>query len=427
MLLVGSTFEKLCALQFQPSTFTLSSKTLHSGVGNPPSASLTLKPVKKNLPSAALRITVVTEAFLPQVNGVTNSVLRLLEFARSQGHEVLIIAPESEGAPKEYLGYRIKHVPSVSMKNLIPMGLPQRSLEPLIEGFAPDVIHLASPIFLGHSVTKIAKRLNIPTVSIYQTDIAGFARHYKLTIAHSTLKKWISRIHQDSDLTLAPSSWSCRDLAENGVNNIRLWKRGVDIERFDPRKADSQLRNQLNNGSQKKIVGYVGRLANEKRVDDLAILDQQEDIQLVIVGDGPATSKLKRALPNAIFAGHQSGDSLARYVATFDLFVHTGKHETFCQAIQEALASGTPVVGPDTGGPVDLITHGRTGLLVDTSHPEALLAAARAILYSEEYAAMKTFARDSVEHRTWGYINNQLIGHYRDAIIAKKLEKELVA
>jgi phosphatidylinositol alpha 1,6-mannosyltransferase len=105
-----------------------------------------------------MRIAVVTEAFLPQVNGVTNSVLRLLEYCKAQGHEVLIIAPESENAPSNYLGYKIKHVPSISMKKLIPLGVPRKYLEPLLEGFAPDVIHLASPIFLGHYVARIAKK-----------------------------------------------------------------------------------------------------------------------------------------------------------------------------------------------------------------------------------------------------------------------------
>lgn len=365
-----------------------------------------------------LRIAVVTEAFLPQVNGVTNSVLRLLEFARSQGHEVLIIAPESDGAPNSYAGFKIKHVPSISMKKLIPMGVPQKSLEPLLEGFAPDVIHLASPIFLGHYVTKIARRLGVPTVSVYQTDIAGFARHYKLTIAHSTLKKWVARIHSSSDLTLAPSEWACRDLIESGVQNVRLWKRGVDVDRFQPSKRDEALRQEILGKGAKYIVGYVGRIANEKRIADLEILDSQEDIQLVIVGEGPAEEKIKKILTRAKFVGYQSGEELARYVASFDLFVHTGKHETFCQGIQEALASGVPVIGPNTGGPVDLILNGRTGLLIDTAEPAELLAASDFLLNHPSRGDFRTSARDSVVHRDWNYINTQLIQHYRDTIQA---------
>ena len=374
-----------------------------------------------------MRIAVVTEAFLPQVNGVTNSVLRLLEFCKAQGHDVLIIAPESEGAPSEYLGYKIKHVPSISMKKLIPMAVPKKYLEPLLEGFAPDVIHLASPIFLGHYVARIARKAGIPTVSVYQTDIAGFARHYGLTIAHNTLKKWVSRIHQASDITLAPSKWACRDLEQSGVKNVRLWKRGVDLVNFTPARRDESLRSNIAGSKKKLIVGYVGRIANEKRIDDLKILDQQEDIQLVIVGDGPAAPRIKKELPGARFVGYQSGTELARYVASFDIFVHTGKHETFCQGIQESLASGVPVIGPDTGGPVDLIEHGVTGLLIDTADPHQLLEAVETLRSHSSLDLMQLAARKSVEHRTWDYINQQLMGHYLDAINQVSKERGLVA
>jgi phosphatidylinositol alpha 1,6-mannosyltransferase len=374
-----------------------------------------------------MRIAVVTEAFLPQVNGVTNSVLRLLEFCKAQGHDVLIIAPESEGAPSEYLGYKIKHVPSISMKKLIPMAVPKKYLEPLLEGFAPDVIHLASPIFLGHYVARIARKMGIPTVSVYQTDIAGFARHYGLTIAHNTLKKWVSRIHQATDITLAPSKWACRDLEQSGVKNVRLWKRGVDLVNFTPARRDESLRANIAGGKKKLIIGYVGRIANEKRIDDLKILNQQGDIQLVIVGDGPAAPRIKRELPGARFVGYQSGTELARYVASFDIFVHTGKHETFCQGIQEALASGVPVIGPDTGGPVDLIEHGITGLLIDTADPHELLEAVATLRNHSSFDLMQLAARRSVEHRTWDYINSQLISHYQDAIDQVSRERGLVA
>jgi phosphatidylinositol alpha 1,6-mannosyltransferase len=374
-----------------------------------------------------MRIAVVTEAFLPQVNGVTNSVLRLLEFCKAQGHDVLIIAPESEGAPSEYLGYKIKHVPSISMKKLIPMAVPKKYLEPLLEGFAPDVIHLASPIFLGHYVARIARKMGIPTVSVYQTDIAGFARHYGLTIAHNTLKKWVSRIHQATDITLAPSKWACRDLEQSGVKNVRLWKRGVDLVNFTPARRDESLRANIAGGKKKLIIGYVGRIANEKRIDDLKILNQQDDIQLVIVGDGPAAPRIKRELPGARFVGYQSGTELARYVASFDIFVHTGKHETFCQGIQEALASGVPVIGPDTGGPVDLIEHGITGLLIDTADAHELLEAVATLRNHSSFDLMQLAARRSVEHRTWDYINSQLISHYQDAIDQVSKERGLVA
>ena len=370
-----------------------------------------------------LRVVVVTESFLPQVNGVTNSVLRVLEHLRAEGHQALVIAPESSGGITEYAGFRVKRVPSLEMKGLLPVGFPQKMIEPLIDGFNPDVIHLASPFFLGNYASRVAERLDIPTLSVYQTDIAGFARHYGLTVAHDSLKRWVAKIHKRTTRTLAPSNWSCEDLKSTGVPNVHLWPRGVDSQKFSPEKRDINLRCELlGDRPDRKLVGYVGRLANEKRIDDLATLDARDDIQLVIVGEGPARSRLERVLKNARFVGYQSGDDLARYYASLDIFVHTGKHETFCQSVQEALASGVPVIAPNFGGPTDLVKHGWTGYLIDTENSYSLNHAVNQILQLAEPALMGARARESVIERTWLSVNNQLISHYTDLIAVKSEE-----
>ena len=363
----------------------------------------------------SLRVAVVTESFLPQVNGVTNSVLRVLETLSAKGHEAMVIAPDSENAPSTYAGFRVKRVPSLAVKGLLPVGFPQRSMEPLIEGFNPDVIHLASPFFLGKYATRIAQRLSIPTLSIYQTDVAGFARHYGLSIAHSQLTNWVANIHKQTDRTLAPSSWSCEQLQSSGVDNVALWQRGVDSVKFNPDKRSADLRNLFtSHDTGKIIVGYVGRLANEKRIEDLAPLHDRSDVQLVIVGDGPARQKLERALPRALFVGYKSGEDLAAHYASFDIFVHTGKHETFCQSIQESLASGVVVIAPNSGGPLDLVQHGATGFLLDTSNASDLVAAFELLSNSHTRELMGITARQSVINRTWEKVNNQLIDHYRE-------------
>jgi phosphatidylinositol alpha 1,6-mannosyltransferase len=340
----------------------------------------------------------------------------------------MVIAPESAGGVNEYAGFRVKRVPSIEMKGMLPVGFPQKALEPLIDGFSPDVIHLASPFFLGNYAARIAERLEIPTLSIYQTDVAGFARHYGLTIAHDSLKKWVARIHTRTTRTLAPSNWSCDDLKNSGVDNVHLWQRGVDSVKFSPEKRDINLRCELlGDRPDKKLVGYVGRLANEKRIDDLATLDKLDDIQLVIVGDGPARMRLERELPNAKFVGYQGGEDLARYYASLDIFIHTGKHETFCQSIQEALASGVPVIAPNSGGPTDLVKHGWTGFLIDTSNSYSLNHSVNQILYSSEHRLMSERARGSVIHRTWELVNSHLISHYMDLVESKAQQKEKVA
>jgi phosphatidylinositol alpha 1,6-mannosyltransferase len=377
----------------------------------------------------SLRVAVVTESFLPQVNGVTNSVLRVLETLAAKGHDALVIAPDSAEAPTTYAGFRVKRVPSLAVKGLLPVGFPQRFMEPLIEGFNPDVIHLASPFFLGKYATRIAQRLNIPTLSIYQTDVAGFARHYGLSIAHSQLTNWVANIHKQTDRTLAPSTWSCEQLKSSGVDNVSLWQRGVDSVKFNPAKRSPELRESFTAQSQNKIVvGYVGRLANEKRIEDLAPLHDRGDVQLVIVGDGPARQKLERALPRALFVGYQSGEDLAAHYASFDIFVHTGKHETFCQSIQESLASGVPVIAPHSGGPLDLVQHGRTGFLLDTSNASDLIAAFELLSDAHTRLLMGITARESVTHRTWEKVNSELINHYRElSAVTADTHKENVA
>ena len=373
----------------------------------------------------SLRVAVVTESFLPQINGVTNSVLRVLETLAAKGHDALVIAPDSAEAPTTYAGFRVKRVPSLAVKGLLPVGFPQRSIEPLIEGFNPDVIHLASPFFLGKYATRIAQRLSIPTLSIYQTDVAGFARHYGLSIAHTQLTNWVANIHKQTDRTLAPSSWSCEQLQSSGVNNVLLWQRGVDSVKFNPDKRSAELRNLFTaNDTSKIIVGYVGRLANEKCIEDLAPLHDRHDVQLVIVGDGPARQKLERVLPRARFVGYQSGEDLAAHYASFDIFVHTGKHETFCQSIQESLASGVPVIAPNSGGPLDLVQHGATGFLLDTSNSADLVAAFELLIDARTRSLMGSTARESVTHRTWEKVNNQLIDHYRDLSTVAAITRE---
>ena len=371
-----------------------------------------------------MRVAIVTESFLPQVNGVTNSVLRILEFLESQGHQAMVIAPESDGGPREYHGARIKRVPALPLHSLLPIGLPvavpTRKLEYLIDGFAPDVIHLASPFALGGYSARIARRLGVPSLSIYQTDLAGFARHYGMTIAHSSLRKIVGKIHTSTNRTLAPSSSACADLREQGVPNVHLWRRGVNTSLFHPTKRDERLR-QSWGAPQKLIVGYVGRLANEKRISDLLVLDRDPRIQLVIVGDGPAREKLQRELPNAIFTGFKSGEELGAAYASFDLFIHPGPNETFCQAVQEALASGTPCIVPKTGGPADLVTTGSTGYIIDTSDPKALRASVEDFMARGDREAMSLMARDSVETRTWGAINSQLISHYNAVIDSRRI------
>jgi phosphatidylinositol alpha 1,6-mannosyltransferase len=372
-----------------------------------------------------MRVAVVTESFLPNINGVTNSVLRVLEHLSASGDQALVIAPASGNMPAEYAGHPVKAVPVIPTQNFLPtgmpMGLPQKRIQHLLDGFSPDVIHLASPFALGSYANKMAKKLDIPTVSIYQTDLGGFAKQYGFGIAQSSLQKILYKIHSQTDRTLAPSTSACLDLHLAGVPEVYLWRRGVNTELFNPSKRSAALRDTWKNGDQSKIiVGFVGRLAQEKRVSDLKALQSNPNIQLVIVGDGPHRRKLEQQLPDALFLGFKNGEELAQIYASFDLFIHPGPNETFCQAVQEALASGIPAIVPRSGGPADLVAHGRTGYVIDIFNAEQLNQTVNLHHERTDRKQMRIAARDSVSMRTWNRINNELKTHYQDVINQKK-------
>ena len=285
-----------------------------------------------------------------------------------------------------------------------------------LKSFKPDVVHLAAPLVLGGTAGRSARRMGIPVVAIFQTDIAGFARRYHLGRLSKPIWSAIRTAHSSADLTLAPSTITSWQLRENGLDDVAIWPRGVDANRFHPSKRDEDLHRQWAPRGQ-TVVGYVGRLAREKEVERLRTLSGRPGIKLVIVGDGPLRASLEKSMPDATFTGVLRGEELARTFATLDIFVHTGLNETFCQAIQESLASGVPVVGPAAGGPLDIIQHRQNGLLWSPEHPESLAGAVQQL--HEDVLLRRVLAshgRQSVISRTWDSVMNDLLQHYQAVI-----------
>lgn len=367
-----------------------------------------------------MRVAIVAESFLPNVNGVTNSVLRVIEHLRRTGHEVLVIAPDTpRGQPpadRVYEGIRVHRVPSRMFPKVtsLPLGVPRPRLVGVLRGFDPDVVHLASPALLGYGGLHAARYLGVPTVAVFQTDIAGFASSYGIGIASRAAWAWTRHLHKRADRTLAPSTSAMEDLAAHRIPRVHKWARGVDVTGFAPSARDEQLRRSWSPDG-KPIVGFVGRLAPEKHVERLAALADRDDLQLVVVGDGVDRAKLRSVLPRAVFTGSLYGEALAAAYASMDVFVHPGEHETFCQAVQEAMASGLPVIAPDAGGPRDLVAPYRTGLLLPVDEFEGRLADSVDHLVAER-RRYSLAARRSVLGRTWPVICDELLGHYDEVL-----------
>lgn len=372
--------------------------------------------------NTGMRVVIVTESFPPDVNGVAHCALQTARQLACRGHRPLVVAPATSAGPGADAGAPcpVVRVPSLPLPGYpqVRVALPSRRVAAALVGHRAQVVHLASPFVLGARGMAAAGRLGIPAVAVYQTDLGGYARTY-VGMGESTAWRRIRAVHAAADRTLAPSTAALRDLEAHGVPRVRLWPRGVDTVRFRPALRDAALRRALAPAGE-LIVGYVGRLAPEKRVELLAGVCALEGVRVVVVGDGPSEGAVRAALPEATVLGRRTGPELARIFASLDLFVHTGPLETFCQTVQEAMASGVPVIAPAAGGPLDLVVPGRTGVLVPPDDAAAVRDAVWALAADPGLrAAYGAAGRAAVAERTWDAVGEQLVGHYEEVLAAR--------
>ena len=360
---------------------------------------------------------------------MTNSVVRVLESLKEHGHEGIVLAPT---APADtYLGFKTLKINRIYLKQF-PVALPHMKLAKILNDFEPDVIHVAAPFAFGRQAIKVAKRLGIPSIAIYQTDISGYAARYGLPGLRPLIDRMIGAIHRRATINLAPTQEGADYLLRIGAKNVSVWGRGVNLEQFNPEhrtaKQVSDYRERLSKNGE-KIIGFVGRLAAEKQVHRFAELFPISNLSYLIVGDGPERGKLEKifAGQNVIFTGKLTGEELSHAYASMDIFMHCGTDETFGQTIQEAQASGLTVVAPASGGPKHLIESGKTGILVDPENENAYRGAIEKLLADEPTRELiGVSAREAVLGKSWRANNEQLVDHYRSAIDINVLMRGLL-
>ncbi|GAT72857.1 glycosyl transferase group 1 [Microbacterium sp. HM58-2] len=363
-----------------------------------------------------MRVAIVTESFLPHMNGVTGSVLQILRHLERRGHEAHVIAPDAAGIPERIHGSAIEAIPSIALpgyRNVRVGTSPAHRVAAGMRRFRPDVVHLASPFALGWRGVLAADRLGVASVAAYQTDVAAYTERYRVAATTGIAQAHIARLHRRATLTLAPSAESEQQLRALGVDRLRRWGRGVDAERFQPARRSAELRATWGGDV---VIGYVGRLAPEKQVEDLSVLQDIPGTRLVIVGGGPSRARLEALLPRALFLGHLDGDALAAAMASFDLFVHPGESETFGQTLQEAHASGVPVVATGRGGPLDLVRMGIDGWLYRPGDLQDLrMRVADLAGDARKRRALGEAGREAVQGRSWASVCDQLLEHFEEA------------
>lgn len=301
-----------------------------------------------------MKIALITDAWLPQVNGVVRTLGEVQRELLAGGHDFLVFHPGQHHT-----------LPCPLYPEINLSILPGRVLGKILHAERPDAIHIATEGPLGLAARNYCRRHDLPFTTSYHTKFPEYLRAIAHVPAPLTYRvvRWF---HSGATRTLVPTPSMKVELDQRGFRNIHVWTRGVDTTLFRPR--DKSLLD-----LPRPIFCYVGRVSTEKNIE--AFLRADLPGTKLVIGDGPAMSLLRRRYPDATFTGYKHGEALARHLAACDVFVFPSRTDTFGVVMLEAMACGLPVAAYPVTGPIDIIQPGTVGAL-----DEDLGRAARAAL-----------------------------------------------
>lgn len=361
-----------------------------------------------------LRIGVVTETYPPEINGVAFTVARWVEGLRRRSHVVQLVrtrqgdqdAPASGDCPETLRlpGFRIPGYPQLQG------GWPaRRAVLAQWRRARPDLVHIVTEGPLGYSALRAARRLGIPVSTSFHTNFQQYSRHYRIGWLAAPIMAYLRHFHNQGVQTLVPTGELAEHLQSLGFRRTQVLARGVDTTLFSPHRRDPALRERWGVAPRSLAVLYVGRLAAEKNLE-LAIAAFQSirrarpDARLILVGDGPMTSRLRARHPAFVYCGMRQGEDLAAHYASADLFLFPSLTETFGNVVLEAMASGLAVAAFDYAAARAHVEPGLSGLLAPFGDADAFVAAATALagnadaLEAMGQAARRGVARLDSEH-----------------------------
>jgi len=376
-----------------------------------------------------LNVTVVTETYPPEVNGVAMTLGRMVDGLLGLGHRIHLVRPRQGPADRptrrdRYAEQLVAGLPLPPYPGL-RLGLPAgRLLEAQWRKTRPDVVQVVTEGPLGASAVAAAQRLGIPVVSEFHTNFPAYSRHYGFGWLETLVTAHLRRMHNRSRLTLVPTRSLAEELAGKGYRNLRVVSRGIDTGLFNPCRRSAALRAQWGVADDAPVVAYVGRIAAEKNLP--LVLDCHARIaaelpaaRLLLVGDGPLRATLAQRHPQHLYAGMRRGEDLAAHYASADLFLFPSVTETFGNVTAEALASGLPVVAYRCAAAAELIRDGHNGIAVPPGDAPAFVRSALDLL--RDRAALRRMrgeAAASVAHLHWDAVNRSLVAALREAIAA---------
>ncbi len=223
-----------------------------------------------------MRIAIITETFLPKVDGIVKVTCLLLDHLARRGIEALVIAPRY-GEAQSYNDAAVRSLPSLALP-LYPearIGFATFSLYRDLAAFQPDVAHLLHPVATGIPTLAMLKWMEVPTVTSFHLDYARLARQFRLGaldlgFTRPLIDEITKSVFNWADYSLAPSKLVQRQMRRLGISKVGLWRRGVDAAIFHPSFRSDAMRQEMTQGNpDETVLLYVGRLSLEKQIEHI--------------------------------------------------------------------------------------------------------------------------------------------------------------
>jgi glycosyltransferase involved in cell wall biosynthesis len=371
-----------------------------------------------------LRIALTSGNYNYVRDGANRSLNNLVGWLLERGAAVRVYAPTVADPAFEPTGDLIS-TPSVPVpfrsEYRIPLGLGPAKVD--LDTFRPNLVHVSSPEFLGHSAVRYARHRDLPVVASVHTRFDTYFRYYGLGFIEPALTAGMRRFYRKCDAIVAPSE-SFADVlrAERMNQDVGIWSRGIDRTVFNPGARSLEWRRSIGIADDDFVIAFFGRIVLEKGIDvfgEVIVELKRRGIthKVLVIGDGPARDTFAIQVPEAIFAGHKAGNDLGRAIASADILLQPSVTETFGNVTSEAMACALPVVGADATGTSSLVRDGVTGALVQ---PRDIAAYADAI---QHFATDRSAASDAgaagekvADGYTWDAVNSTLAAKYLEVI-----------
>ena len=338
-----------------------------------------------------MHVEIVTDTFLPDLNGAAKSLGYVRDCLVEQGVDVRVICPQEEGDVLTQ-SRALPYYPALRLTWISPSVLKKRWKKN-----RPDAVYIAVESLLGFAALRVARKMNIQVLAGYHTNFPQYFIEYHQPFLSKVIFKYLRWFHNRASSTWVPSNSVKDELKSIGYHNLKVMGRGVDSALFRPAQRNYDLRKSWGCQNDTPVAIFAGRVSLEKNLEILsqsfkAMRKVRPDLVCIVAGDGPSFNRFKEENPEVMCMGFLQGEKLSQVYASSDILVFPSKTETFGNTVTEAMASGLITVSYNYAASAMHIEDEVSGLLVDFNDPDG-----------------KSFLKRSVE--SLNYTNNEAMRH----------------